>query len=528
MRGMADDQQTGGMLALIPDDPEPLSADGGLDPGELHLTLLYLGDDVTAWTPEQTARLRELAEASAPGLDAVEARIVGRALFNPDGGPDGDRTPCVVYLVGDAPGLSALRNWARWALDAGEDYVTPPEQHDPFIPHVTAAEGTDLSALSYAGPVRFGALRLALAGEHWDFPLGIEPDSDRPDTPESKNLTFTPPRDVRDAASHLRGAMAHQVFEGKALDGGGVAWVAEHCGEPGQRWAAAMMRRAEVKGLGLSKGRREADDEDHDETDAALDAVLRMPPFDDEEMPRPRKRKRGLQGTAVRESPGALAPDGAGVETKVMSPDPRAARLRKYWAHGKGRAKWAGSPHPFRALRRQLRKHVKNPRVLNGLTANIFKLAKGVYPGQRPRGGRKSLVDWADVETKAAALPDVGEAALCEGIDDWGQVFADEDLSGFAPEDFADDGDPDAGEGKAADPDLLEISKRALIGRNLVVDDDDEQEEDGGDEESWEEIVGRDDAWEMDSDGVMHRIGGGDGADLEEPVGAFGPGVWRG
>lgn len=517
---MADDQHTGGMLALIPDDPEPLSVDGGHEPGELHLTLLYLGDDVSTWTPEQTDRLRELVEASAPGLDAVEARIMGRAVFNPDGGPDGDRDPMAVYLVGDAPDLTPVRDWARWVTTEGEDYVTPPEQFEPYIPHVSAREGADAGALTYAGPMRFGTLRLALAGERYDFPLGVEPESDQPDTPEPENkgLTFVPPHDVRDEAARARGAMAHQVYEGKALDGAGVAWVAEHCGEPGQRWAAAMMRRAETKD---ATARRRADEEDHDEPE-----IVRAPPFDDEELPRPRKRRKFGEGRAVREKPGAIAPGGGDGwsdligETKAMSPDPRAARLRRYWAYGAGRAKWAGNPHPFRALRRQLRKHVKNPRVLNGLTANIFKLAKGVFPGQRPHGGRKTLIDWVSVETKAAALPDADEAALCEGIDDWGQVFASEDLSGYSPEDFADDGDMDGdgGEGKALDVDDP-LARYQRLGERMVPDDEDDE-----DLESWEEIVARGDEYQMDADGVMHRVG--EEHDDEEPVSLFGPGAW--
>lgn len=506
---MADDQHTGGMLALLPDDPEPLSVEGGYEPSELHLTLLYLGDDVTGWTPEQRDRLRELVAVSAPGLDAVEARIMGRGVFNPDGGPDGDRDPCAVYLVGDAPDLTPLRDWATWVTTKGEDYVTPPEQYEPFIPHVSALEGTDVAALSYAGPMRFGVLRLALAGEHYDFPLGVEQDDDAPE-PENKGLTFTPPADVREVAARQRGAYAYQVVEGKALDAAGVEWVAQYCGEPGQRWAAVMQQRAETK-----DARRQADEEDHDEPE-----IVRVSPFDDEEMSRPRRRRKFAEGRATREKPGAIAPEGGElfgseiVETKVMSPDPRAAKLHEYWAHGAGRKKWAGKPHPFSALRRHLAKHIKNPRILNGLVANIMKLGTGIYPGQRPYGGRKSI-DWAAVEVKAADLQHVAEAALCEGIDEWGGVFADEDLSGFSPEDLADG----ATEVKLLDSGL---SRYAEIGERLVPEDDEDEEL-----ESWEEIVARGDEYQMDADGVMHRTDdGAEEDDDREPVSLFGPEAW--
>ncbi len=63
------------------------------------------------------------------------------------------------------------------------------------------------------------------------------------------------------------------------------------------------------------------------------------------------------------------------------------ARLKNYWAFQEGRAKWIGSPTPYRTLRALLAKYV-SPKVLDGLTANIFKLATGHYPSQRKDGER--------------------------------------------------------------------------------------------------------------------------------------------
>ena len=37
------------------------------------------------------------------------------------------------------------------------------------------------------------------------------------------------------------------------------------------------------------------------------------------------------------------------------------ARLKAYWTRGKGLAKWAGSPHPWTALNRQLTKYIPDP-----------------------------------------------------------------------------------------------------------------------------------------------------------------------
>jgi 2'-5' RNA ligase len=484
MPGMADDQSTAGMLALVPDDPAPLAVDGGHDPDQLHLTLLYLGDDVTGWPPEQVDSLRELIAASAPGLDPVDGRVMGRAAFNPDGGPSGEMDPVMVYLVGDAPGITPVRDWAQWVTTRGADYATPPEQHDPFIPHVTVADGSDADQLTYAGPVRFSAIRLALAGDVQDFPLGVpgadeagedpgeeagesavEEAAEPDDTAELKGLTFTPPHDVREIAATQRGAMAYLVCEGKAMDTAGLDWVAEHCGEPGQRWAAAMRQRVEVKD---AAARRCADEEGHDEPEDS--EILRRPPFDDRGMPHPRKRTRQLQGRAARKSPGALAPEGAGLfgpELKVMSPDPRAAKLREYWAHSvEGRAKWRpGTPGDFKRLRRKLAKFVHDPHQLDGLTANIHKLATGEWPGPKAHTGVKALDSGGD------------------------------------------------------------LSPYAQIGATLIADDADDPEQ----QESWEDVVGRDDVWQMDASGVMRRISDSETPDagiVTESPSLFGPGAW--
>lgn len=58
------------------------------------------------------------------------------------------------------------------------------------------------------------------------------------------------------------------------------------------------------------------------------------------------------------------------------------ARLKAYWAHGEGRAKWANSPHPYTTLVVLLEKYVSN-RMAKGLAANIFHMAFGIWPGER-------------------------------------------------------------------------------------------------------------------------------------------------
>lgn len=58
--------------------------------------------------------------------------------------------------------------------------------------------------------------------------------------------------------------------------------------------------------------------------------------------------------------------------------DGAAGRLKLYWASGPGSAKWS----TFRELRALLRKYVPK-RELDGLTANIYHLRYGVWPGKK-------------------------------------------------------------------------------------------------------------------------------------------------
>ncbi|CDZ89034.1 hypothetical protein O4547_25990 [Rhodococcus ruber] len=65
--------------------------------------------------------------------------------------------------------------------------------------------------------------------------------------------------------------------------------------------------------------------------------------------------------------------------------DGNAARLKRWWAYEEGRKRWYGTPHPFTTLRNQLRKHGVPEHMVDGLTANIFKMAYGYAPSERKR-----------------------------------------------------------------------------------------------------------------------------------------------
>lgn len=163
-------EHTGGMIALIPTDADQkrLAVDGGDAPAQLHLTLAYLGDDVTGWPPENVdALLAEVQERANGG--PIEARVMGHAMFNPDGGPDGDRDPCMVYLIGDTDRLAPMRSDFASLV---ENKINVPVQHEPYLPHVTGGYNLDADALTYTGPITFDRIRVAMGDNVTDYPLG--------------------------------------------------------------------------------------------------------------------------------------------------------------------------------------------------------------------------------------------------------------------------------------------------------------------------------------------------------------------
>lgn len=199
-------RHTGGMVALIPSNPNMLRVPGGDPADELHLTLMYLGEDVTGWTPEDVAALlqigrtttdyeamvqAEMADAERKGLDpdnmpipergnrpkwqegALEASIFSHAIFNPNG--DNGHDPATVYLLdgtGDRMAIESLHDAILWGVRDALGTAQLPEQHSPFVPHVTAGYGVPITELTYTGPVEFNRLRIALGDQIYDYPLG--------------------------------------------------------------------------------------------------------------------------------------------------------------------------------------------------------------------------------------------------------------------------------------------------------------------------------------------------------------------
>lgn len=161
---------TGGMLALYPrsDFAEQLAVPGGEPPEDLHVTVIYFGEDVTDSSIGPDA-ISQQVSGVADQFSAITAKVIGPALFNPTG-PE----PAAVYLIGGSPEGNAL-DLANIHTQL-EDVIAPfwdlSEQHSPWHPHITAGYNLPIGALGYSGDVILDRLTLEWAGQSYDFPLG--------------------------------------------------------------------------------------------------------------------------------------------------------------------------------------------------------------------------------------------------------------------------------------------------------------------------------------------------------------------
>lgn len=166
------EKHTGGMVALYPrqDEVSKLVVPGGEPPQDLHVTLAFLGDDVSGIDP---GPLASHVDQLASKYTVITARIMGHALFNPDGGddPEEPKEPCAVYLISDSEQLPELHSEVMSALDQLSVDFPLPTQHKPYIPHLTAGYSLPIAALSYTGPILFDRIGLAFAGHTQFFPL---------------------------------------------------------------------------------------------------------------------------------------------------------------------------------------------------------------------------------------------------------------------------------------------------------------------------------------------------------------------
>lgn len=468
---MADGARTSGMVALVPsaDDADKLAINGGEDPGDVHLTLAYLGDDVSQLSPQERNGLAGAILDHAQNLAPITARVMGHAGFNPDGGADGDMDPCAVYLVGDSPVIPGLHDDMAMQTSA--------EQHTPFIPHITAGYGKKPSDLSYAGPVTFDRLRLALGDQSYDFPLGGQDPDAEEDLADGGDDEAAEGEDPEDD---------DQIFEDDGVDSeedddyGLKGLEPFHRFETKRVFSADRRKKLALSGHAMSDGSYPIETvgdlsnavSSYGEAPAAKRAAVRAHIVKS-------AKKLGARKMIPMNWPEHPANKGkkcytpADIELKVASPDPRAAKLRAYWARNpKGRAKWQpGVPGDFNRLRMQLAKYVQDPHILSGLTANIHKMATGAWPGHE-----KSVQITAEEFKAAMALADPD--AEQPHADVWS-------LAGGTDEDAGQRGD-------------------------------DEPDDDPDDEEAYEQALADEVDWNMTPGGVLVEGDGGTVSNLGE------------
>lgn len=166
----------GAMVALVPsvEDVSRLELSGFEPADELHLTLVFLGDNTEITDDHRESISSALTElASSGGLSQVPARAFGAANWNPEG-----TYPCWVLNVGDdkpdaeSLGLAEVRDKVLGALTAVGFEV--PGQHSPWQPHVCLAytqENVLNEVVSRIGSIQFDRLRIAFSRNVTDIPL---------------------------------------------------------------------------------------------------------------------------------------------------------------------------------------------------------------------------------------------------------------------------------------------------------------------------------------------------------------------
>jgi 2'-5' RNA ligase len=366
MSAMAD-EPSGAMVALIPDETSraALMLAGGEAPGELHLTMTYLGDDAAAISEERRLAVLEAVRTAAGLVEPVTARVFGHATFNPDG--HAGREPCAVYLIGEAPLLDGLRSMF--------DHFADGEQFAPYVPHVTAGYGRAAADLSFVGPVVFDALRVAIGETSTDIPLTGSPATEKEESvePEVKRAVSSA---EREKLAKQGQAMPDESYPMKTI--GDLANAIKAYGRCPEEKRPAL-RKLIVRNAQRLK-------------------AMNMVPKDWPEV------KSLNSATADDFTAGVLLGLAGLLEADILelkagppgatypSPDPGAAKLRAYWTRGEGAAKikW-GAPGDFKRCVKHMRKYV-GARA-EGLCNIYHRSALGVAPGKEHKNGPLWVAD---------------------------------------------------------------------------------------------------------------------------------------
>ena len=178
----AADVHTGAMIALVPSDADAqrITVEDGEAPGQLHVTLMYLGEAAAIPREAQdaiVARIRAMVEdAVRPDYNLpLEADGFAISVFNP--GDAVDRDTCIVLGLSGAD-LDAVHGMTVDCVAevrSAENSFEIPDQHLPWVPHLTLIYTDDVAMVEEltdrVGPIVFDRLRCAFAGELIDIPL---------------------------------------------------------------------------------------------------------------------------------------------------------------------------------------------------------------------------------------------------------------------------------------------------------------------------------------------------------------------
>jgi 2'-5' RNA ligase len=171
----AGDNSHNGMIALIPTvgNAERLMLDGGEYGEDLHCTVIFLGDIGEHTEESFNVMLSELAEIADEETGPVVADGFNVSLFNPH---NVERDTCITLGLSGAGLHDICRKIRERVLGRMTDHsVAIPEQHEPWIPHVTLAYTDDHSLVESladrTGDITFDRIRLAMGDEVYDFDL---------------------------------------------------------------------------------------------------------------------------------------------------------------------------------------------------------------------------------------------------------------------------------------------------------------------------------------------------------------------
>jgi 2'-5' RNA ligase len=178
VRSDVDSGFTSGMIALVPTASDAarlaLDEDNGEPASELHLTLCFLGDAADYPQDQRDALVTSIDDmVTDSAIGSVQGIAFGVNYWNPT-----SDDPAWVLAVGESPDGGSLIEAKQYVYEAiYNTSLSIPDQHKPWVPHVTIAYGTEpiLEEMeARLGPITFDRIRVAFGDEYHDVVLSDE------------------------------------------------------------------------------------------------------------------------------------------------------------------------------------------------------------------------------------------------------------------------------------------------------------------------------------------------------------------